>query len=288
LCKDVHAHRTDHGAAPNPETSRAGRQINVPPSFVGRPRYMHAHFQDAMAIVREFHKPDLFITFTCNPKWPEVLGSLLPGQQSSDHPDIVARVFNRKVKQFLSELNKDSIMGKRDGNLHVIEQQKRGLPHSHHLHILCPEDRLHTAAQVDNVISAELPPDPKDFAEGSDKREQAQRLEDTVVRNMIHKCSSNCRPNNESCKKGFPKLFQAVTEWNETDFYPKYRRRSKEQGGREYTMPNGDVIDNRWVVPYSPYLVLAYDAHINVEVCVSPTAAKYLFTYIHKGQDRSM
>ncbi|MCP3663271.1 MAG: hypothetical protein GY696_12385 [Gammaproteobacteria bacterium] len=53
-------------------------------------------------------------------------------------------------------------------------------------------------------------------------------------------------------------------------------------------MPNGDVIDNRWVVPYSPYLLLAYNAHINVEVCVSPTAAKYLFKYIHKGPDRSM
>ncbi|MCP3661903.1 MAG: hypothetical protein GY696_05300, partial [Gammaproteobacteria bacterium] len=111
ICEDVHAHRNDRGNAVNPGALRAGRQIILPPSFIGSPRYMHAHFQDGMAIVREFHKPDLFITFTCNPKWPEVSDSLLPGQQPSDHPDIVARVFNRKVKQFLTEMNKDSIMG---------------------------------------------------------------------------------------------------------------------------------------------------------------------------------
>jgi hypothetical protein len=38
--------------------------------------------------------PDLFITFTCNPKWPEITAELLPGQASNNRHDIVARLFN--------------------------------------------------------------------------------------------------------------------------------------------------------------------------------------------------
>ena len=47
-------------------------------------------------------------------------------------------------------------------------------------------------------------------------------------------------------------------------------------------------LDNRWIVPYSPYLSLRYNCHINVEVCMSPLAAKYLFKYVTKGEDRAM
>ena len=49
----------------------------------------------------------------------------------------------------------------------------------------------------------------------------------------------------------------------------------------------GRTVDNRWVVPYNPYLALKYEAHINVEVCSSTRACKYLFKYIHKGGDRA-
>jgi len=31
---------------------------------------MQQRFQDAMVMVMKIGKPDLFITFTCNPKWP--------------------------------------------------------------------------------------------------------------------------------------------------------------------------------------------------------------------------
>ena len=39
-------------------------------SFTGGPRYMTQRYLDAMAIVRQFGKPDLFVTFTCNPSKP--------------------------------------------------------------------------------------------------------------------------------------------------------------------------------------------------------------------------
>lgn len=45
-------------------------------------------------------------------------------------------------------------------------------------------------------------------------------------------------------------------------------------------------MDNRWVVPYNPYLLMRYNCHINIEVCSSIKAVKYLFKYIYKGHDR--
>jgi hypothetical protein len=91
-----------------------------------------------------------------------------------------------------------------------------------------------------------------------------------------------------NCSKFFPKEFCSDTEWNENAFYPKYRRRSPEDGGRSIHLPNGKVVDNRWVVPYCPYLTLRYEAHINTEVCISSTATKYPVKYVSKGPDRAI
>ena len=50
-----------------------GNRIIIPSSFTGGPRYMHKMYLDAMSICKYFGFPDLFITFTCNPKWPELM-----------------------------------------------------------------------------------------------------------------------------------------------------------------------------------------------------------------------
>lgn len=52
-----------------------------------------------MAIVRHFGKPSLFITFTANPRWLEILNHLKPRQQPTDRPDLIARVFRLKVQE---------------------------------------------------------------------------------------------------------------------------------------------------------------------------------------------
>jgi hypothetical protein len=46
-------------------------------------------------------------------------------------------------------------------------------------------------------------------------------------------------------------------------------------------------LDNRWVVPYNPYLLHTFNCHINVEACGSIKSVKYLFKYIYKGHDRA-
>ncbi|XP_025625414.1 uncharacterized protein [Arachis hypogaea] len=46
------------------------------------------------------------------------------------------------------------------------------------------------------------------------------------------------------------------------------------------------TVDNRWVVPYNPWLLLKYDYHINVETCSSIKSIKYLYKYCYKGPDQ--
>ncbi|CAN7030694.1 unnamed protein product, partial [Brassica oleracea var. botrytis] len=54
-----------------------GARFVLPASFTGSPRYMKNNNIDAMAICKHFGFPDLFITFTCNPKWPEITRYLI-------------------------------------------------------------------------------------------------------------------------------------------------------------------------------------------------------------------
>lgn len=49
-----------------------GKRIILPSSFTGGYRYMQQNFQDSLAVCKEYGHPDLFITFTCNPKWEEI------------------------------------------------------------------------------------------------------------------------------------------------------------------------------------------------------------------------
>ncbi|GBP40792.1 hypothetical protein EVAR_87053_1 [Eumeta japonica] len=57
--------------------SNIGQHVILPSSFTGSPRFMNEKSQDAMTYVRKFGRPDLFITFTCNPEWPEIKRSLI-------------------------------------------------------------------------------------------------------------------------------------------------------------------------------------------------------------------
>jgi len=77
-----------------------------------------------MSICHHCGKPDLFITFTCNPNWPEILEALESGQTPSDRPDIVARVFNEKLKALLDDLIKHKIFGDTLAHVYTIEFQK--------------------------------------------------------------------------------------------------------------------------------------------------------------------
>ena len=47
------------------------------------------------------------------------------------------------------------------------------------------------------------------------------------------------------------------------------------------------MLNNQWVAPYSPDLLLRFDCHINVERVIGVQSIKYLYKYLWKGPDRA-
>ena len=69
---DLYCGLSDAVAAGDTDSRDLGRKIVLPSSYTGIPRQMFELYEDAMSIVRKYGKPDLSITFTCNPKWDEI------------------------------------------------------------------------------------------------------------------------------------------------------------------------------------------------------------------------
>ena len=99
---------------------KLGKRIVLSSSFVGSPRWYNSQFQDGMAICREYHKPDFFITMTCNQHWREITRELRKGENVQDRPDLVARVFKLKKDQLIKDINAGKVLGKVPALLWVI------------------------------------------------------------------------------------------------------------------------------------------------------------------------
>ena len=151
----------------------------------------------------------------------------------------------------------------------------------HLLLILQPEYKILTPEQIDNVVRAEIP-DPIRYP----------KFYNLVKRHMIHgpcgllNFNSPCMvPDKKGgtssvFSKQFPKEYSDETT-SANNGYPIYCRRHN-----KITVKRGNYeLDNRWVVPYNPYLLLTYNAHINVEICSPLMSVKYLYKYILKGND---
>jgi hypothetical protein len=96
-----------------------GKKIILPSSFTGGPRYMYSHYLDALAICRVLGNPQYFITFTCNVNWPEVKRHMkrYPGLTPSGRPDVICRVFQEKVNDFMKVLKERYIFGRCTGGI---------------------------------------------------------------------------------------------------------------------------------------------------------------------------
>ena len=88
-----------------------GMKVILPVSFTGSTRDMMENLQKLLDITRKSGPPDAFITMTANPKWPEVMDALLPGQNPQDRPDLVTWVFHLKVEQLIKCITKYGILG---------------------------------------------------------------------------------------------------------------------------------------------------------------------------------
>ena len=140
---------------------------------------------------------------------------------------------------------------------------------------------------INQIICAELP-DPNMDTNNS--------LKDIVISQMVHRpCGPHfskalCMIKSDQstiakCCKNYPRAFQETTIVQE-DRYPMY---CCHMDGRTWdvTLKEGRVFtfDNCWVVPYNPYLTRHYETHVNVEVCATVKAVKYIHKYIYKSSD---
>lgn len=114
---------------------------------------MYQWYHDAMALVHKFGKPELFITMACNPFWDEIISELLPGQDPQDRPDLT-RVFRAKYEQLKKDIYTEGGLEKVAAHVHVIECQKRGLPHVRMLIIFEEEDKLTNPDEYDEIVRA--------------------------------------------------------------------------------------------------------------------------------------
>jgi len=71
------------------------------------------------------------------------------------------------------------------------------------------------------------------------------------------------------------------------DGYPIYRCRRVVDGETVEFEKRGARLDNRWVVFYNPFLTRLFKIYVNVEVCATVSAIKYINKYIYKGHDKA-
>ncbi|KAH0705911.1 hypothetical protein KY289_010987 [Solanum tuberosum] len=93
--------------------SIVGKTIILPSSHTGGPRYRAQNYQDAMSICRWAGYPDLFLTFTCNPKWTKInaMTRLINQDPDGCRVDFICRVFQIKLLQLMRILKKDKPFG---------------------------------------------------------------------------------------------------------------------------------------------------------------------------------
>lgn len=104
--------------------SNIGHPIILPPYFIGGPQDMHRRYLDAMTLVQKYGKPDIFLTMTCNPAWPEILQELLPGEKAHDRPDLATRIFHAKLMELKHEIVDNKMFGDVAAYVYVIEFQR--------------------------------------------------------------------------------------------------------------------------------------------------------------------
>ena len=111
--------------------NNVGRMTILQATYIGSPRHIHEYVQDAMLYVKHYGRPDLFVTFTCNPQWSEIKRKLLHSPTPVDRHDITARVFKAKLKSLMNFLIKHRVYGQVRCWMYCVEWQKRGLQHAH-------------------------------------------------------------------------------------------------------------------------------------------------------------
>nr|GEV85752.1 DNA helicase [Tanacetum cinerariifolium] len=199
--------------------SDLGTRLVLSTTFTGGLRYMYSHYLDALAIFRVHGNPSFFINFTCNTNWPEIeeyMDEFLE-LTSGDRADIVNRVFEKKVRDYIKFVRSEQIFGDITAFLYTIEFQKRRLPHYHSLLWLNESSKIRQDSDVDKHITAELPTNDEDGY---------RVISELMMHGPCGHANSNatCMKDGTTFNRNFPKPYSDKT-FIDKDGYVHYRRR---------------------------------------------------------------
>lgn len=260
--------------AADEQQRRVGRIVILPPGIYGSPRHMKDLLYDALAVSRKLDHPSYMVTLTCNRRWKEINDECSRSRTDPNFRfDVNNRSFEMRANQMFSDIVREQIFGQVDGEMTVREFQGRGLTHTHGLYIMKPQDQPTTPEDIDKIIWAYYP-DPEKYPE----------LYELVKKFMVHgPCDklSSCHKRDGKCKHGFPFNFRDHTDISGKK--PLYKRPNDGRGFYKTLRGLAILMDNRWVVPYNPLLLLRIRAHVNIMYCPSTSACKYFFGYLLKG-----
>nr|GFA90840.1 DNA helicase [Tanacetum cinerariifolium] len=164
---------------------------------------------------------------------------------TSDMADIVCRVFEQKVNDFINFLKYERPFGYVIAFVYTIEFQKRGLPHCHTLLWVDSSSKIRNAVEIDEYINTEIPDpvkDPRGFK--------------VVTELMMHgpygvaNPSASCKEKG-ICNKHFPKRYNDNTFFD-INGYAHYQRRQIEV----HFMKGESRLDNSNMVSYNRVQIL--------------------------------
>ena len=270
-----------------------GNESYLPASVHGSPRHMASLARNALVLVSEYGCPHVFITLTCNPKWPEILSQLLLGQTAFDRPDVTGAVFKTRLDQFKMNLRHGKYFDGRKPiyEFHVIEYQYRGLPHAHlvarleNAHDIHDQNHDDLITFVNKFFIAEMPrfegEENQNIFNSANCRiitdDYKQKATELVRMHNTHKCAvavNGCKKEaGDICKRGYSRT-ETIPESYVHDLKHRvvYRRREE-----------CDLM----IVPYNLSIMMDWDSHVNVEYSGSAYCALYMYKYCYKGASKA-
>ncbi|KAL3125241.1 hypothetical protein niasHT_005847 [Heterodera trifolii] len=261
--------------------AKLGSIFLMPQTFAGSRQYYQGKYADLMTMVRHLGAPTWFVTFTGNPKWPEISEALRGRENYVHRPDIVCRIFMDKATEFIKDVTERCVLGKVAGWCYSVEHQKRGMPHIHLLLILEKGGRLTTPEQVDEYVCAQVRyTNYVRLAPGDDLEVGSRRGDKKQVMGDDHTPAADPeRDWAEVRYQRIPARGRVPERQHAACGQTHYKKR---KGGRSALL-----LDDSRVIPYNPYLLLKYGCHVNIEYVFGQKACKYIFKYLLKGFEKA-
>ena len=195
--------------------------------------------------------------------------------------ELTQQIFSQRLEEFCNDLPNVWKIPQATLHTRLFKQDSFELfPRANILMIFDEKSAIKKAQHVDKIVCAEIP--------NPNTSPTLHKLvsEFMMTQPAAERCHVGCV---ETCfqtsnKGGFfqyPKEFATKTRF-EKQSEPVYRRRSPKNGGFQARVlidsetQKTVMVDNRWVIPYNPFLLKKYKTYIKVDVRSSCVAKDFL------------